>query len=71
MNKEILYLIITITYYSIASFIFFNFLFNPNIKLTLVNRKTQKERNPSIKFLIFYSLLWIIFIPLSKYGGEE
>lgn len=71
MNKEIIYLLIFIVYYSIASFIFFNFLFNPNIELTLVNTKTKKERKPSMKFLVFYSLFWIISIPFSKYGGND
>ena len=66
-----IYLITIITYYSIASFIFFNFLFNPNLELTLVNTKTKKERKPSMKFLVFYSLFWIIFMPLSRYGGKE
>lgn len=71
MNKYI-YLIIFIVYYSIATFIFVNFLFNPNLNITLMNTKTKKERNASIKELAFYSILWIIFMPLSKYEkGEE
>lgn len=66
-----LYLVIFITYYSIASFIFLNFLFNPNIKLTLVNKKTKKEKHPNNIILILYCLFWIISIPLSKREGEE
>lgn len=66
-----IFLIIVIIYYLIGTFILFNFLFNPNLDLTVVNKKTKKERKPTNKFLFFYSLLWIIFIPLSIYEGRK
>jgi hypothetical protein len=59
-----------IIYYLIATFIFINFLFNPNYNVTLVNKKTKQEKEASVLFLIFYSLFWVIFVPLSKYEGE-
>lgn len=68
---EHIYILIFFTYYLIATFVFCNILFNSRIKLTLVNKKTKEEKNPSSIFLILYCLFWIIFIPLSKFGGEE
>lgn len=59
-----------IIYYLIATFIFINFLFNPNYNVTLVNKKTKQEKEAPVLFLIFYSLFWVIFVPLSKYEGE-
>ena len=66
-----IYILIFIIYFSIATFIFCNFLFNPNLNMVLVNKRNQKEKSPSIKFLMFYCLFWIIFVPLSKHEGEE
>lgn len=68
---EQIYILTFFTYYLIATFVFYNILFNSRIKLTLVNKKTKEEKNPSSIFLILYCLFWIIFIPLSKFGGEE
>lgn len=66
-----IYILTFFTYYLIATFVFCNILFNSRIKLTLVNKKTKEEKNPSSIFLILYCLFWIIFIPLSKFEGEE
>ena len=60
-----------ITYYLIATFFLCNILFNSRINLTLVNKKTKEEKDPTISFLILYCLLWIFFIPISIYKGEE
>ena len=68
---EHIYILTFFTYYLIATFVFCNILFNSRIKPTLVNKKTKEEKNPSSIFLILYCLFWIIFIPLSKFGGEE
>lgn len=68
---EHIYILTFFTYYLIATFVFCNILFNSRIKLTLVNKKTKEEKNPSSIFLILYCLFWIIFIPLSKFEGEE
>lgn len=70
MGKHI-YLITFIIYYLIATFFLINIILNPKIKITLINKKTKEEKEPSIKFLIFYCLLWIIFIPLTAFKGEE
>lgn len=66
-----IYILTFLTYYLIATFVFCNILFNSRVKLTLVNKKTKEEKNPSSIFLILYCLFWIISIPLSKFGGEE
>lgn len=71
MNIKNIYLITFIIYYLIATFIFCNLLFNSNLNVTLVNTKTKKEKKPSIVQLAMFSMLWIIFMPLSKYEGEE
>lgn len=71
MNIKYIYLITFIIYYLIATFIFCNLLFNSNLDVTLVNTKTKKERKPSIIHLAMFSMLWIIFMPLSEYKGEE
>ena len=68
---ERIYIITFLTYYLIATFVFCNILFNSRVNLTLVNKKTKEEKKPSNIFLILYCLLWIISIPLSKFGGEE
>lgn len=70
MNKYVFF-ITFIVYYLIATFIFSNILFNSRINLTLVNKKTKEKKEPSLIFLIFYSLLWIIYIPISINKGEE
>ena len=70
MEKHI-YLITFIIYYLIATFLLVNIILNPKIKLTLVNKKTKEEKEPSAKFLFFYCLLWIIFMPLTVFKGEE
>lgn len=71
IRMETIYLLLAfIIYYLIATFIFINFLFNPNLELTLVNKKTKEEKRPTNRFLLFYSLFWIIFIPISIYKGE-
>ena len=64
-------LIIFIIYYLIATFIFGNFLFNSKLQIVVVDTKTKQEKKPTIKLLAFYSLLWIIFLPISIYKGEE
>ena len=66
-----IFLIIFIIYYLIATFIFYNFLFNSDLEIVAVDTKTQKERKPSTLFLMFYCLFWIIFLPISTYKGEE
>lgn len=68
---ERIYIITFLIYYLIATFVFCNILFNSRINLTLVNKRTKEEKEPSSIFLILYCLFWIIFIPLSKFGGEE
>lgn len=68
---ERIYIITFLTYYLIATFVFCNILFNSRINLTLINKRTKEEKNPSSIFLILYCLFWIIFIPLSKRGGEQ
>lgn len=68
---ERIYITVFLTYYLIATFLLFNILFNSRINLTLVNKKTKEEKKPTTTFLILYCLLWIIFMPLSKYEGEE
>ena len=70
MNGDI-FLIIFIIYYLIATFIFGNFLFNSNLKLVVVDSKTKKEKTPSTRFLAIYSILWIIFLPISIYKGGD
>ncbi len=60
-----------IIYHLIATFFLCNILFNPRINLTLVNKKTKEEKDPTISFLCLYCLLWIFFIPISIYKGEE
>ena len=64
-------LIVFVTYYLIGSFILLNIIFNPNFNLILVNKKTKEEKEPSSSFVVFYSLFWIIFIPLSVWKGVE
>lgn len=68
---ERIYIITFLIYYLIATFVFCNILFNSRINLTLVNKRTKKEKEPTSTFIILYSLFWIIFIPLSKRGGEQ
>lgn len=68
---ERIYIITFFIYYLIATFVFCNILFNSRINLTLVNKRTKEEKEPTSTFIILYSLFWIIFIPLSKRGGEQ
>ncbi len=68
---ERIYIITFLIYYLIATFVFCNILFNSRINLTLVNKRTKEEKEPTSTFIILYSLFWIIFIPLSKRGGEQ
>ena len=68
---KIVCLIVFVTYYLIGSFILLNIIFNPNFNLILVNKKTKEEKEPSSSFVVFYSLFWIIFIPLSVWKGVE
>lgn len=70
MNKYTFF-ITFIIYYLIATFIFFNLLFNSKLKLTLINKKTKQEKEPSMQFLMIYCWLWIIFIPISNWQREE
>ncbi len=70
MNKYTFF-ITFIIYYLIATFIFFNLLFNSKLKLTLINKKTKQEKEPSTQFLMIYCCLWIIYIPLSIFKGEQ
>ena len=70
MSKYI-FLITFIIYYLIATFFLCNILFNSRFNLTLVNKKTKEEKDPTTRFIFFYCLLWIFFIPLSIYKGEE
>ena len=60
-----------IIYYLIGTFILLNIVFNPNFNLTLVNKKTKEEKEPSSSFIVFFSLLWIIYIPLTVWKGVE
>jgi hypothetical protein len=64
-------LMLIIIYYLIGTIILCNFLFNSNLDLTVINTKTGEQRKPTNKFLLFYSLLWIFFIPLSIYEKRE
>lgn len=68
---ERIYIITFLIYYLIATFVFCNILFNSRINLTLINKRTKEEKEPTSTFIILYSLFWIIFIPLSKRGGEQ
>lgn len=68
---ETICLITFIIYYSIGTFVLLNILFNSNLNVTLVNKKTGEEKEPSSSFVVFYSLFWIIFIPLSVWKGVE
>lgn len=68
---ENIYLIIFAIYYLIGTFILLNILFNSNLNVTLVNKKTGEEKEPSSSFIIFYSFFWIIFIPLTIWKGVE
>ena len=67
---ETICLTITI-YYLIGTFILLNIVFNSNFNLILVNKKTKEEKEPSSSYIIFYSLFWIITIPLSIKKGVE
>jgi len=68
---ERIYIITFLIYYLIATFVFCNILFNSRINLTLVNKRTKEEKEPTSIFIILYCLFWIISIPLSKRGGEQ
>lgn len=54
-----------IIYCLIATFFYVNILFNPRFNLILIHKKTGQEKQPSISFIAFFCLLWIIYIPLS------
>jgi len=63
--------LIFIIYYLIGTFILLNLVFNPNFNLTLVNKKTKEEKEPSSSFIVFFCLLWIIYVPLLVWKGVE
>lgn len=71
MNIKTVCIITFFIYYLIASIFFFNILFNPKFNLILVNKKTKKEMQPPTAFIILFCLLWIIYIPLSIFKGEQ
>ena len=71
MNVGKIYLITFIIYYLIATFFFYNIIFNPRFNLKLINKRTKEEKKPAIIFIIFYSLFWIITVPSSIKKGEE
>ena len=58
-------LVTIIIYCFIALFWFLNILFNPSFNLILVHKKTKETKEPTIFFIMFFCLLWIIYIPLS------
>ena len=49
---EKIYIITFLTYYLIATFVFCNILFNSRINLTLINKRTKEEKEPTSTFII-------------------
>ena len=60
---KILIIKLLLTYFFIATIVLINLLFNDMLKLGRVNNKTNEFIPCSHTFVMFFSLLWIVFLP--------
>lgn len=65
-----MFIIILSVYYLIGTIVIMNLVFNPRIKLEMVDKKTGKTREPTPSDYIFFGVFWF-FVPYCIEKGKE